>query len=40
MEQNLVWHDFIIAILLFFYVSFGGIIVGVIWAILTGIVTK
>lgn len=39
-SDNIFWYDFIHALISFFYVSFGGIIVGIIWAILTGIVTK
>jgi hypothetical protein len=34
------WSDCLLAIVAFFWVSIGGILVGVIWAVLTGIVTK
>ncbi|KAI3416006.1 Sodium hydrogen exchanger [Globodera pallida] len=37
---NLQWNDYFIGLLSFFCVSIGGILVGGLWAVLTGIVTK
>ena len=34
------WTDYLLAIIAFFWVSVGGILVGALWAVLTGIVTK
>ena len=34
------WSDYLLAVVAFFWVSIGGIMVGGIWAVLTGIVTK
>ena len=38
--ENVFWTDYIMAVVSFFWVSFGGICVGIIWAILTGLVTR
>jgi len=34
------WTDYLLAVIAFFWVSVGGILVGALWAVLTGIVTK
>uniref|UniRef100_A0A1I8B4U3 Sodium/hydrogen exchanger n=1 Tax=Meloidogyne hapla TaxID=6305 RepID=A0A1I8B4U3_MELHA len=36
----IIWTDYLLAIIAFFWVSVGGILVGALWAVLTGIVTK
>uniref|UniRef100_A0A915DB13 Sodium/hydrogen exchanger n=1 Tax=Ditylenchus dipsaci TaxID=166011 RepID=A0A915DB13_9BILA len=38
--SNVYWTDYLMAVVAFFWVSFGGILVGIVWAILTGLVTK
>uniref|UniRef100_A0A183CAB3 Sodium/hydrogen exchanger n=1 Tax=Globodera pallida TaxID=36090 RepID=A0A183CAB3_GLOPA len=38
--EVLQWNDYLIGLLAFFWVSIGGILVGGLWAVLTGMVTK
>lgn len=38
--EAIMWTDYLLAIIAFFWVSVGGILVGALWAVLTGIVTK
>ena len=37
---NVFFSDYLMAVVAFFSVSIGGLVVGAIWAVLTGIVTK